>query len=129
MGSLMKFSDVKAKHADPSTLRDIIETVLTTDDDACASEMEKYMTVGGVMGSREYDHAMAVNTLLEHDKKLGGHIASALVASNWRPRMLWDQLVLVYRKAGFIMKNGRITGIKELEDKSAEDNGVEDGIE
>lgn len=133
MASLMKFSDVKAKHATPATLRQSIEGVLTADDDACSDAIRKYMSPPGIMGSREYDHAMAVNTILEYDRKNGGFIASAMVASDMSPRMLWDQVVMVYRGAGFIIKNGRVIGIKEIEDRSNgskdERDEREDGIE
>lgn len=126
--SLLKFSDVANKNATPATLRAAQLDVLTADDDACATEIEPYLTPPGVKGSREWDHCEAMNILLKHDALHGGRIASIMVSSNLSHRMLWQPLVDVYRKAGFKMSHGRLIGV--LEDKSDDSNGNDtDGIE
>lgn len=128
--SLWKFSDVEAKKATPATLREEIKIVLKENDDACASEMERYLIPPGKAGSREYDHAYAVGVLLKHDALNGARIATMMDSTGMSQRMLWDEIVKVYRHVGFQFKHGRLVGL--IEDKSG-DNGNgddrEDGIE
>lgn len=118
--TLWKFSQVEARNASPATLRERIRDVLKAENDACADEMMPYLIAPGVSGSREFDHAYAVDVLLEHDEKNGGQIAAAMVASApaITRRMLWDHLVAVFRKANFDVRHGRVVGL--LEDKSGE---------
>jgi hypothetical protein len=127
--SLFKFSDVEAKKANPATTREIIKEVLKANDDQCADEIERFLMPPGVAGSREYDHAYAVGVLLKHDGLNGGRIATVMEATGLSRRMLWEELVKVYRSVGFQIKHGRLVGL--LEDKSADSNGDdrEDGIE
>ena len=124
--SLWKFSDVEAKKASPATTREIIKETLKASDDACAAEIERYLIPPGVSGSREYDHAYAVGVLLKHDAMNGGRIATVMEATGLSRRMLWDELVKVYRSVGFQFKHGRLVGL--LEDKSSDNgNGNENG--
>jgi hypothetical protein len=132
--SLDKFSDVEAKTANPATIREIIKETLKADDDACATEMERHLIPPGVAGSREYDHAYAVGVLLKHDALNGGRLATVMESTGLSRRMLWDELVKVYRSAGFQFKHGRLIGL--LEDMSGDNessngngNGREDGID
>jgi hypothetical protein len=130
--SLFKFSDVEAKKASPATTREIIRSILKANDDACATELERFMMSPGVAGSREYDHAYAVGVLLAHDADHGGALARMMADTPaLSRRMLWDWLVRVYVSAGFQFKHGRMVGL--LEDKSSDEphNGAdrEDGIE
>ena len=128
--SLYKFSEVEAKKANPATIRDYIRSILIADDDACATEMERHLIPPGVAGSREYDHAYAVSILLKHDANHGGRIATVMESTGLSRRMLWDELVKVYRLAGFQFKHGRLVGL--LEDMSGESessSGREDGID
>ena len=120
MANLWKFSDVEAKKASPTTTREIIKELLKANDDACASEIERFLIPPGPSGSREYDHAYAVSTLLKHDELNGGRIATVMESTGLSRRMLWDELVKVYRQVGFQFKHGRLVGL--LEDKSG-DNG------
>lgn len=122
--SLWKFSDVEAKKASPATTREIIKEILKADDDACANEIERFLIPPGVAGSREYDHAYAVGVLLKHDAIHGGRIATVMEATGLARRMLWDELVKVYRNVGFQFKHGRLVGL--LEDKSNENGNDND---
>ena len=92
--------------------------------------MERYLIPPGKSGSREYDHAYAVGVLLKHDALNAGRITEMMESTGMSQRMLWDEIVKVYRGAGFRMAHGRLVGL--LEDKSDETgNGDnrEDGIE
>jgi hypothetical protein len=126
--SLYKFSDVESKSASPATLRQIIKDVLRADDDACATEIERFLLPPGIAGSREYDHCLSVETLLKHDALHGKRLLKAMDGTRLSRRMLWDEVVKVYRNVGFRFKHGRMIGV--LEDKSNENNDTdEDSIE
>ena len=120
--SLFKFSEVEAKQARPQTLRDAIKIVIRADDDACWGEMEKFLIPPGRSGSREYDHAYAVDVLLRHDEMHGGRIAMIMDSTGMPRRMLWDEVVKVCRQVGFRFHNGRLIGL--LEDKSNENGNA-----
>ena len=127
MKSMFKFSEVEAKKANPETLRQIIKTVIRENDDACWSEMERYLVPPGVAGSREYDHAYAIGILLKHDEQHGGRLAAAMEATHMPLRMLWDEVVKVCRQVGFRFHNGRLVGL--LEDKSQENGSDHAGAD
>ena len=126
--SLYKFSEVEAKKANPATTRELVKVVLKADDDACADEIERFLMPPGVAGSREYDHAYAVAVLLKHDALHGGHIATVMESTGLSRRMLWDELVKVYRGAGFQISHGRLVGLLE-DDSKGGNNGREDSVE
>jgi hypothetical protein len=126
--ALFPFSDVEANRPTVTTLRENVRQVMKADKDACATAMERFMLPPGPSGSREYDHAYAVDTLLQYDAKHGGYIASVMVATGLSRRMIFDEIVKVYRKAGFKVSHGRIVGL--LEDQTAENgNDRADSIE
>lgn len=127
--SIFKFSEVEAKKASPQTLRQGIKDVIQADNDACWMDMEPYLIPPGVAGSREYDHAYAVDVLLKHDAKHGGRIFLFMESNRMPRRMVWDEVVKVCRQVGFRFHNGRLVGL--LEDKSNEngsDNAGADDI-
>ncbi len=125
--SLYKFSEVEAKQASPTTINQIVKDVLRANDDACYTDMEQWLLPPGVSGSRSFDQAYAVETLLTHDAKNGGRIAVIMVSQRLSHRMLWDRLQTVLRGVGFKLSHGRLVGL--LEDKSAskDDNGNDSG--
>jgi hypothetical protein len=125
---LYKFSDVEAQRPTTANLRELVRSVMKADNDTCATAMERFMLPPGPSGSREYDHAYAVDVLLQHDAKHGGYIASLMVSTGLSRRMIFDEIIKVYRKAGFKVSHGRIVGL--LEDHSDENgDGRVDGIE
>ena len=138
--NIFKFSEVEAKSATPKTLRESIKMVLKHNDDACAQEILPFLTPPGQNGSREYDHCEAVLILLRHDAAYAvsetsekkGPVAAAMDTNTMSKRMLWDEVVKVYRQVGFRFKSGRLVGL--LEDRSKPNAEVEneengDGIE
>ena len=121
--SLYSFIEVEAKTASPSTLRQIVNSVLRADDGACYSEMETYLMPPGVSGSRSFDQAYAVKVLMAHDGKQDGQIATKMVDTpTLNHRAVWDILQNVLRSAGFKMRHGRLIGILEHK-KDEEENG------
>jgi len=130
--AIFRFSEVEAKKANPKTLRGFIKDVLKADDDACWCDMEGFLRPPGESGSREYDHAYAVQVLLKHDALHGGTIGTVMEATGMKQRLLWDELVKVIREAGFRFRHGRLVGVLEdmREDNANDTNGADaDSIE
>lgn len=111
MTSIFSFSAVEAKRPTTESLRELIRLVMKADNDACSDEMTPYMLPPGICGSREYDHARTVDILLRHDALAGGNVAASMKANKMSERMLFDEIVKVYRKAGFKLSHGRIVGL------------------
>jgi len=129
--SLYSFTEVEAKTASPSTLREIVKSVLRADDGACYSEMETYLMPPGVSGSRSFDQAYAVKVLMTHDGIQKGQIATRMADTpTLNHRALWDILQNVLRASGFRMKHGRLIGILEHKKSDDEDeNGGQPDID
>ncbi len=122
--SLYSFTEVEAKKASPSTLRDIIKGVLRAKDGVCYSEMEPYLMPPGVRGSRSFDQHSAVMVLMAHDAENKGQIATKMSDTpTLNHRALWDILQGVLRSTGFKMRHGRLIGLLEHQKPEEEENG------
>ena len=117
--ALYSFSEVRAKRAAPQTIYHIIEDVIQADDEACYTDMERFLRGAANTGSTQFDHARAVQILLEHDKRHGGLVHIVMQEKNLTEREIWDRLNRVLVKAGFVFRNGKMTGTL-LEDKREE---------
>ena len=127
VNSLYSFTEVEAKTASPSTLREIVKSVLRADDGVCYSEMEAYLMPPGVSGSRAFDQAYAVKVLMSHDAEQKGQIATKMADTpTLNHRALWDILQNVLRSSGFKMKHGRLVGILEHKKDENDDDGQPD---
>ncbi len=128
VNSMYSFCDVESKAASPSTLKDAVLGVLRANDGECYSSLEVYLMPPGVSGSRSFDQAYAVSTLLEFDRSGDGMIARILANTpNIKHRSLWDVLQVVLRGSGFKMKHGRLVGLLEHNPDSKDDTAKEDG--
>ena len=124
--SLYSFSEVQAKRATPSTVYNIIEDLLKANDDACYSEMERYLRGAARTGSSQFDHAHCVRILLDHDKNDGGRLHIAVQEKDLTEREIWDRLIAVLRKAGFKFQHGKLTGllIEDQREENAEEEAA-----
>ena len=126
--SLYSFAEVEAKNPSPSTVRDIVKSILRNYPD-CYADMEPWLMPPGKSGSKSFDQAEAVRILLEYDKESGGQIASTMVNTpSLTRRTLWDVLQSVLRSAGFKLKHGRLVGLLEdmREQEGNDDQGQPD---
>lgn len=128
--SLFKFSEVEAKQASPTTLNQIIKEVLRASNDACYSEMERWLLPPGVSGSKSFDQAYAVETVLKHDAINGGRIAVVMESQGLSRRLLWDRIQSVLRSVGFKISHGRLVGLledmRDRKDAENDDSGQPD---
>lgn len=124
--ALFSFSEVEAKKASPTTINQIIKDVLRASNDACYSEMERWLLPPGVSGSRSFDQAYAVEALLKHDAINGGRISVIMESQGLSRRLLWDRIMSVLRAVGFRFSHGRLIGvIEDMRDrKDAEDDNI-----
>lgn len=110
--SLFRFSEVEAKTAKPLVVNQLIKDILKADSDSCYVEMEKFLMPPGVTGSKSFDQAYAVSTLIKHDAMQEGLLAAAMEStSQLTHRLLWDRLQHVLRSAGFSVSHGRLVGV------------------
>ena len=93
-------------------LREQVEAVLTADNGEAYRKMEP-MLLGNYSGSPQFDHAYAVEVLLDYDRKKGGSVAACMVANNVNRRQLWDHMRSVLEKyfifKGAVMVEPRLT--------------------
>jgi hypothetical protein len=93
-------------------LRDEIEKVLLSDNGAAYRKMEP-MLLGNYSGSPQFDHAYAVEVLLDFDRQKGGSVATCMVANNVNRRQLWDHMRRVLERyftfRGAVMLEPRLT--------------------
>lgn len=123
VNSLYRFSDVEAQNPTPDCIREAIRSVLVADGDACYMDMEPYLMAPGVCGSRFFDQALAVETLLKHDREGEGRIAKLMTEKPTLVRRgIWDELQKVLRKAGFKIKHGRVAGLLENRETPEDEN-------
>lgn len=128
--SLYNFSEVEAKQASPTTLNQIIKDVLRASNGACYSDMERWLLPPGVSGSKAFDQAYAVETVLKHDAMNGGRIAVVMESQGLSRRLLWDRVQSVLRSVGFKISHGRLMGIledmRDRKDAENDDSGQPD---
>lgn len=118
--SLWNFNEVEAQRASSATLLDMIADVLRHDDGQCYEAMEQFLLDPGVSGNRQFDQCRAVEMLIKYDSKHEGRLDLYMKDHpTFRHKHLWDKLVIVLRRAGFIFEHGRLTGVRELEDQPA----------
>ena len=115
--SALTFSNVEAKNASPSTIRQIIADVFKANNDACFIECRPYLMSPGVDGSTQWDHCEVVNIILKHDKDLHRAIAAYMVENNIYKSALWRYVSNALKRAGFDMRQGRVAGLLESDDE------------
>lgn len=121
--ALFSFSEVEAKKASPTTINQIIKDVMRASNDACYSEMERWLLPPGVSGSRSFDQAYAVEVVLKHDAQNGGRIAVIMESQGLSRRLLWDRIQSVLRSVGFKFSHGRLVGVLEdMRDRKDSEN-------
>jgi len=96
-----------------AAIREQVHAVLDRDNGACAQAILPYLVEPGPTGSKEYDHARAVATLLDFDERFGGYLTDLKQAAGMTHRDLWPVLVQVYRANGFRFSRGRLVGLLE----------------
>lgn len=99
------------------------------DDGACYADMEWLLMGGNATGSRQFDQAYAVDTLLAHDEMADNYLNDVIDNSNLTHRMLWNKLYSVLDSLGYIMRQGRLVGVKMIEDKSESTEAVTEAPE
>lgn len=131
VNSMYNFADVEAKLASPATIKELVKNVLRANDGACYAEIEKFLMPPGKTGSRAFDQAHSVITLLKHDAEHESAIATVMAATpTLNERILWDILQSVLRGVGFKMQHGRLTGLLEHKPKKdGDDNSGQPDID
>lgn len=119
--SLYNYGEVKANHAPKQSLNEALDSILKANGGECYTEIEKFLLPPGQTGSKYFDQAYAVSTILVFDKKLSSEIA---VIRQETPavneRVIWDVLQKVLRKGGFKLRHGRIAGLLTQQQREAE---------
>ena len=124
--SIYDIVEVAAKTAKPTTIRSAIRTVLLANGGECYRAVEPFLVPPGKSGSRSFDQAYAVNTLLNCDSEQDGTINTIMLEGGMTHRLLWDHLQAELRNIGFKMSHGRLTGLLEHKSKPEEDSGQPD---
>ena len=123
--SLFSITEVEAKTAKPMAVNSIIKDVLKANDEKAWADIERYLMPPGVSGSRQFDQAYAVKSLLDADAETGGRIAIVMESTGMSRRMLWDRLHAVLKSVGFRMSHGRLLGGMD-ENVDTSENGQPD---
>jgi hypothetical protein len=117
MSNLINFAQAELNACRPSTVREEIRKALR--DQPLWATIEPLILPPGKQGSKEYDHAIVVDRILQWDaKNNNGKIASFGMS----PRLLWDH---AYAVLGGVFKVGRGRVIGLLENKPADPEAAE----
>ena len=92
------------------TIRERIKTVVLIEE--CWEEMEP-MLMGNFSGNRSFDHAYAVDVLLQWDEQNGNHVHACMASSPQQNRaQVWQHLAKVIAGIGFEFKSGVMIGTR-----------------
>jgi len=123
--SLYSYIDVEAKTAASPVLGNLIREVLRAEKGECYNEIESLLMPPGKSGSRSFDQAYAVETLLQHDRNSNESINKMMAATpTLTHKTLWDKLYSVLRQSGFKMRHGRLVGLLEHNAKNDTDGDI-----
>ncbi len=117
MTNLINFAQAELNACRPSTVREEIRKAFR--DPVLWTTVEPLVLPPGKQGSKEYDHAITVDRILQWDTK---HNNGKIASFGLSPRLLWDH---AYAVLGGVFKVGRGRVIGLLENKPADQEVAE----